>query len=106
MLALLVSPNLGTNLVHVSLLASPEVMTAAIVTSIVAWVFLNNIGSALLSRFEDNFDTWPWIPGDVSAGERLSAKKTKKMEVRAAPCPFTGNRKHRLCLAFWLLFTW
>jgi hypothetical protein len=93
LLALLVSPNLGVHLVHVSMLASPELLTAVFVTSVVVCVFLSNILSSLFGRFEDNFDTWPWMPSDISTGERSSGKRTKKMEVRAAPCPFTG--KHR-----------
>lgn len=91
-LALLVTPNMGINLVHVSPLASPEVLTAACVLSIVVWVFLSNICSAFFVRIEDNFDSWPWSPGDVPVGDRQTAKRTKKMEVRAAPCPFTGKQ--------------
>lgn len=97
-LALLISPNFGSNLVRVSRFASPEVLTATVVTTIVASLFIIKLQSALWGRFEDNFESWPWSRGDAVIGERSAAKRTRKMEVRAAPCPFTGKQDS----SFWI----
>lgn len=90
-LALLISPNFASNLVRVSRFASLEVLTATVVTTIFASIFIIKLQSALWGGFEDNFESWPWSRGDAVMGER-SAKRTRKMEVRAAPCPFTGKQ--------------